>query len=147
MAAGSCSGTAELTVPGGRTYLGTIADSVKHAWRDRHDVATRIVPQVTLDAFAEERRIVPDLVKIDVEGSEIAVLEGARRLLERARPLVIFESWPGNRERAELFTLLDVHGYDLRPLTFPPLPHPCLTLASFRDSRALNFLARPTTRR
>lgn len=147
VAVGSCTGTAELTVPGGQTYLGTVADSVKHAWRDRHDVVTRIVPQVTLDAFAEERRIVPDLVKIDVEGGEIAVLEGARNLLDRARPLVVLESWPGSPARAELFTLLGAHGYDLRPLTFPGLPHPCLTLASFRDSPALNFLGRPATRR
>jgi FkbM family methyltransferase len=33
----------------------------------------------------------PSVVKIDVEGAELAVLEGGRSLLERARPLVIFE--------------------------------------------------------
>ena len=35
----------------------------------------------------------PDLMKIDVEGHEAEVLEGARRTLENARPLVVFESW------------------------------------------------------
>lgn len=33
----------------------------------------------------------PRVVKIDVEGAEVAVLEGAREILTRARPLVMFE--------------------------------------------------------
>jgi hypothetical protein len=34
---------------------------------------------------------VADAVKIDVEGAELGVLRGARRLLAEAKPLVIFE--------------------------------------------------------
>jgi len=43
----------------------------------------------TLDA--ELADVSPNVVKIDVEGAETAVLEGARRVLSRARPRVIFE--------------------------------------------------------
>lgn len=43
----------------------------------------------TLDA--ELADVVPAVLKIDVEGAEVAVLEGARAVLERARPRVIFE--------------------------------------------------------
>jgi FkbM family methyltransferase len=43
----------------------------------------------TLDAELEG--LSPSIVKIDVEGAELAVLEGGRSLLSRARPLVIFE--------------------------------------------------------
>lgn len=35
----------------------------------------------------------PDLVKIDVEGHETPVLDGARGMLRTAHPLVVFESW------------------------------------------------------
>ena len=35
----------------------------------------------------------PDLIKLDVEGHEAAVLSGAFRLLTRHRPLIVFESW------------------------------------------------------
>jgi FkbM family methyltransferase len=43
----------------------------------------------TLDEELAE--MMPSVVKIDVEGAEQAVLEGARGVLSRARPLVIFE--------------------------------------------------------
>jgi FkbM family methyltransferase len=43
----------------------------------------------TLDA--EMAGLTPRVVKIDVEGAEVAVLEGARSVLSAARPLVIFE--------------------------------------------------------
>ena len=43
----------------------------------------------TLDAEVGELR--PNLVKIDVEGAELAVLEGGRTTLSRLKPIVIFE--------------------------------------------------------
>jgi FkbM family methyltransferase len=43
----------------------------------------------TLDAELEG--LTPTVIKIDVEGAELAVLEGGRSVLARARPLVIFE--------------------------------------------------------
>jgi FkbM family methyltransferase len=47
----------------------------------------------TLDA--EIAQLTPQVIKIDVEGAELAVLEGGRAVLARARPLVIFEHDPG----------------------------------------------------
>jgi FkbM family methyltransferase len=43
----------------------------------------------TLDRELEH--LMPRVIKIDVEGAELAVLEGGLELLRRARPLVIFE--------------------------------------------------------
>ena len=43
----------------------------------------------TLDVELGELR--PSVVKIDVEGAELGVLEGARNLLERVKPLLIIE--------------------------------------------------------
>jgi FkbM family methyltransferase len=50
---------------------------------------------VTLDGFCSSVRAVPQLVKIDVEGSEVASLRGARSLLSRPdRPAILFEYNP-----------------------------------------------------
>jgi FkbM family methyltransferase len=46
----------------------------------------------TLDAEIADMK--PSIIKIDVEGAEGAVLEGARSVLARARPIVIFEHVP-----------------------------------------------------
>jgi len=50
------------------------------------------VDLITLDGYADRTGARPDLIKIDVEGSEFAVLSGARSLLETARPTVIAET-------------------------------------------------------
>jgi FkbM family methyltransferase len=50
---------------------------------------------VTLDGFSSSLGIVPALVKVDVEGSEVCVLRGAQHLLERQdRPALMLEYNP-----------------------------------------------------
>jgi FkbM family methyltransferase len=49
---------------------------------------------VTLDGYFGERGIVPDIIKIDVEGAEMDVLRGASSLLKQARPLLFLELHP-----------------------------------------------------
>lgn len=51
---------------------------------------------VTLDAFSETFGLLPFLIKVDIEGSEIAALRGAMNLLARdERPCLMFEYNPG----------------------------------------------------
>jgi len=50
------------------------------------------------------------VLKIDVEGSELAVLEGARSILSQARPVVIFEHV---RDTAELHGVAPGAPWDL----------------------------------
>lgn len=52
------------------------------------DVLT--VDITTIDSFVEDHRP-PDHVKIDVEGHEIAVLEGARKTIESHKPVIYLE--------------------------------------------------------
>ncbi len=50
---------------------------------------------ITLDEFCSSVQAVPQLLKIDVEGSEVASLRGARGLLSRPdRPAILFEQNP-----------------------------------------------------
>lgn len=56
------------------------------------------VPMLSLDDFALEHNHMPSAIKIDVEGAELDVLLGARRLLAQCRPLIFCElhrfAWP-----------------------------------------------------
>ena len=75
------------------------------------------VPCETLDRIVpEDRRI--GFMKIDVEGAEIRVLNGAKRLLERDRPTFIFECTEtglasASAEVGTLYDLLDEARYDV----------------------------------
>lgn len=62
-----------------------------------------------------------DLIKIDAQGAEGAILEGARRLLKRDKPLLIFELWPhglraAGTDGARLLDRLAGLGYHFHPL-------------------------------
>jgi FkbM family methyltransferase len=97
----------------------------------------------TLDAELADAS--PRVVKIDVEGAELDVLEGGRSLLARARPIVIFEhvaaaaslydSPPGAP-----WDLLTAAGYNVFSVTGDG-PY---TRAAFVQSRSVvNWLATP----
>ena len=45
----------------------------------------------TLDAFAKEKNVFPDLIKIDVEGHELSVLKGAENYISTHHPSLIIE--------------------------------------------------------
>ncbi len=44
-----------------------------------------MVPMITLDEYAERENLWPDFIKVDVEGFEPQVLQGAPRCLAHAR--------------------------------------------------------------
>ena len=139
-AVGAAGGSATLTVPAGRTYLGSIVPGW-HAG-GTVDVVTFEVPLVSLDDFASQHRVVPDLVKIDVEGAELSVLQGARCLLAHARPVVIFESWPSVAERRHLFDFLAALGYGVQPVAAGGSAG-VLSHGAFLGCGGTNFVARP----
>lgn len=86
VAVGDADGKVALLVadhPGGSTIEPSKAVSTTR---------TELVGQVTLDSLVATGGVeVPDLVKIDVEGAELAVLRGMTAILERHQPIVLFE--------------------------------------------------------
>jgi len=47
---------------------------------------------VTLDSFCDDNNIIPDLIKVDVEGAEFRVIEGAQALIKRHKPRLLIEA-------------------------------------------------------
>ena len=62
----------------------------------------------TLDSVVIPDRT-PSLIKIDVEGHEIEVLQGGRNTLSKAKPLMIMESFPP--KQSTVLSLLNELGY------------------------------------
>ncbi|HXB15559.1 MAG TPA: FkbM family methyltransferase [Solirubrobacteraceae bacterium] len=90
----------------------------------------------------------PAVIKIDVEGAELAVLQGGRGTLARARPLVLFEHVAEaaalyGASSDEIFQELSKLGYELLPLTGgAPLSRETFAAGASGGS-AVNWLARP----
>lgn len=66
---------------------------------------------IRLDAFATEQRIVPSIIKVDVEGWEWQVLVGASEILARHRPNLFIEVQSKNEHKGEMWRLLSSLGY------------------------------------
>lgn len=69
------------------------------------------VPTVAIDALIEAAKLpVPDIVKMDVEGAESKVLEGARKLLGMRKTIWVI-ALHGAEQRKEIGRILTDHGY------------------------------------
>lgn len=100
MAVGNREGEMRMSVP-------------RHSGLARLDAAGDgpLVPICTIDSLGLERL---DVVKIDVEGHELAVFEGAVETLRRLGPVLVFESGVGVREKAQPpIEFLESVGYRL----------------------------------
>lgn len=74
--------------------------------------------QTTIDDFCLKDDIHPDIIKIDVEGWELSVLEGSKRILQTARPLIFLSVHPQHleslgRSASELWDLLEKFNYGI----------------------------------
>ena len=108
------------------------------------------VPASTLDALLGDQHV--DFVKIDVEGAEFNVLQGARQLITRSRPVILFEFGLGGADffgvdAAKMFDLLS--SFDYAVYTVPDYVHglEALSLVNFTNHFNLNskynFVAAP----
>lgn len=116
-AVGRSSGTAELIVtrhPGG-AILAETGESVDEVGRASVEV-------VTIDELIAAGEIRPPaLIKLDVEGAELAALEGMRATLAQHRPAVVYETDAPTSEALEeksaaLDGLLRALGYEIEVL-------------------------------
>lgn len=124
-AAGPQAGERELTVHRSPSCSSMVGERAG----DGTEAVRRVVPVVTLDDVVAERGLGgPYVVKVDVEGGELEVLDGAQQLLHQADAVILevslFELVPDAPTFGDVVTamweddwaLYDVHGGHLRPL-------------------------------
>ena len=93
------------------------------------------IAMVTLDSFIIETQEV-HLLKIDVDGIELDILQGAKNMLQKHRPIVIVETNNDNRI-ISFFKNLDYHIFDMKLNAFQSVKEP-LPLNIFCIPNALN---------
>lgn len=92
-----------------------------------------------------------DLIKLDVDGHEMDVLNGGRKTLARFLPTIVMEYAPnalkemGQNPRA-LLDLLRTFGYDLFSLNLKRMHFDGRELLSIPDGAGINVIARVATR-
>jgi FkbM family methyltransferase len=91
------------------------------------DAGTAVqIQMTTVDAEVDALRLVPDVMKIDVEGYELEVLRGADALLRTRKPALCLELHLDLLERrgiapAEIVSMLQSRGYHFRSCVGRPL--------------------------
>lgn len=100
-----------------------------------------------------------DFIKIDVEGAELGVLYGSLRLINRCRPLIMFESGPEIKEngnvmytKSKLFDFFESVDYCLvipnrLAHNDPGLQKDCFIESHLFPRRTTNYFAVPKERR
>ena len=142
-AVGDRTGIAGLWFTKHDTWLGTIVNSTAELIKKSHELERIEVPLITIDEYAERNRISPDLMKIDTEGSELNVLNGAKRVIESGRPLIIFES---NKlgDRQKIWNIFQSYQYNIYKLPYTPGSKDILqSVEQLLESASFNFIAVP----
>jgi FkbM family methyltransferase len=107
-------GTALLRIPQNHgkssSPCATIIDSkMDFAFQDCEQVAT-----IAIDQYCSQHSIVPDFLKVDVEGNELMVFKGAKETLIKHHPKLLFECearFVGEERVWETFQFLEELGY------------------------------------
>ncbi|MCK1607132.1 FkbM family methyltransferase [Bradyrhizobium sp. 166] len=141
VAVGDRSGQVELVYPETETWLGSVSLDVVSSVRNSGKVITKQVPLRKIDDYLGDIGRDKILIKIDVEGFEREVIQGASQLLIRHGPKIIFES-NAKKSRGEFFRLLAGYGYSVYVLPWrPSAGFGALRPEEFLASAATNFIA------
>lgn len=85
------SGKAILCIPYNNGQKSSPCATIIHSHMDFDFRRKEEVDTVALDDYCHQHHIRPDFLKIDVEGNELSVFEGAKKMLVSYKPKILFE--------------------------------------------------------
>ena len=114
---------------------------VANGWQRRKRSAEIEVRTSRFDDFEREHPMKVDLIKIDVEDHEAAVLRGMQGVLKRDRPFVVCEILPREHGNRETLQVLKDIGYT--PYWITPTGYIKVSRLDFERRGSLDFLLSP----
>lgn len=130
-------------------YIHNFKDASSDGIRDTHRAGKTspiLVNVTTLDRYVADNKIKRvDLIKIDIEGSELYVLRGAIKTIRRFNPKIIFEAWPKNLEAyglkvQDLYRFFNKIGYQIYTLKGKRLGEKAFIQSTQKEA---NYMASP----
>lgn len=106
-------GAFDLFIP--KTQRGTSPGATINPQSDKEAFEQVRIKTVTLDEYFLDRNIHPRLIKIDVEGHELEVLQGGARLFQEVKPRILMECENRHlqdRTVMDVFRELEEWGYE-----------------------------------
>ncbi len=96
---------------------------------------SRTLDDVVMDSDAQSI----SLIHVDVEGFEAKVLQGAKDIIARDKPVILFEQHISADDATSLVTWLKGHGYAVYMINevLPGCEHDCRNLIAFDASRQM----------
>jgi FkbM family methyltransferase len=141
--AASAPGVYDMKVVAGKEEYSTLGGSISPTQVQRRMPEELAVPGNTVDALVEELGLVPGFIKIDTEGAEYLVLQGAQTTLRLHQPVILSELVDdylvhfGHSAR-QVVEFLSILGYTVKdvstdePPVFPFTGHVLAVAASVR---------------
>jgi len=114
-----------------RLFLSEILNVDHHTYDDGEGRPFVLVEAIALDEHIPIGRPI-HFVKIDVQGAELAVLKGAKRMLRENHDVkILFEYWPyglraAGHEPSDLLSFLQDLGFTIRPVGISQAKWECL---------------------
>jgi len=125
------------------TWNGTIVDTVIDKLKNGEQHTKLEVAMTTLDDYVHQNNIQPDLLKIDTEGNEINVLNGALKTISTKKPIIIFET-NNFVERPVLWNFFKEVNYLIYELPYTPdYSEKTLSEDQFLKKGSTNYIAVP----
>ncbi|HLR77125.1 MAG TPA: FkbM family methyltransferase [Balneolaceae bacterium] len=141
VALGARNGRTRLIYPEKKTWNGSTNVDIAQNFSPEYKVQSDNVKQKKLDAYLPRLKNKRNLIKIDTEGNELAVLKGAQKTLDETKPMLIFESF-GEGERQHLYDFLADKDFNIFSLPwYEKKMNFSLNSKSFLADDSSNFIA------
>jgi FkbM family methyltransferase len=98
--------------------------------------------QIKIDTYCQQNTIIPDVIKIDVEGYEISVLKGCKQIIKIYKPIIILSVHPAQIKRLghnlnDLTDLVSSYKYNIKKISNNS------TFVDFHEFQLSEYILRP----